>query len=86
MATEHIIEGSRIRIGGQDGIEAVVSDIRPGRIEVVYLDPGGRALHREAVWRRGAWAFDGDDSRAAPADGSKRLEARVALLRRGAGA
>lgn len=78
---EQIVSGSVIMIGKNDQTRAVVCSIRPKRVEVVYLDAAGRALHQEIEWRKGVWEFVAarDDGR--PADRDTRLEHYVKMLR-----
>jgi hypothetical protein len=78
---EQIVPGSVLTVGKGEQIHAVVSTIRPGRVEVVYLDMSGRALHQEAVWRKGAWEFAEGGQGGRPADRDARLERYVKMLR-----
>lgn len=78
---EQIVAGSIIAVGRHESIRAVVSSIRSGRVEVVYLDAAGRALHREAEWRKGAWEFAEDAHEGRSAEKDARLERYVKLLR-----
>jgi len=78
---EQIVSGSLIAVGKNEHTQAVVSTIRPGRAEVVYLDATGKALHQEIEWRKGAWEFVGAVQGGRPADRDARLEQYVKLLR-----
>lgn len=80
---EQIVTGSVITVGKNEQMRAVVSTIRPGRAEVVYLDQTGRALHQEIEWRTGAWEFIGGAQCGRPADRDARLEPYVKMLRTG---
>ena len=51
---EQIVPGSIVAVGKKEQIRAVVCTIRPKRIEVVYLDAIGKALHQEVEWHAGA--------------------------------
>jgi hypothetical protein len=78
---EQIVPGSIIMIGKNEQTRSIVCSIRPKRVEVVYLDTVGRALHQEIEWRRQGWEFIAarDDGR--PADKDARLEQYVKMLR-----
>ncbi|MBM4311877.1 MAG: hypothetical protein FJ119_13150 [Deltaproteobacteria bacterium] len=78
---EQIVPGSVIMVGKNEQTRSVVSAIRPGRAEVVYLDQTGRALHQEIEWRKGAWEFLGGSHGGRPADRDGRLEPYVKMLR-----
>jgi hypothetical protein len=78
---EQIVPGSVIMVGKNEQMRSVVSTIRPGRAEVVYLDQTGRALHQEIEWRKGAWEFLGESHGGRPADRDGRLEPYVKMLR-----
>ena len=71
---EQIIPGSIIGVGKEEQVRAVVCTIRPKRVEVVYLDANGRALHQEIEWHAGAWEFIAGAQDGAPADKDARLE------------
>jgi len=79
---EQIVPGSVVEVGRREQVRAVVCTIRPRRVEVVYLEPsGGRALHQEIEWRRGAWEFSAGIQEGRPADRDARLERYVKMLR-----
>lgn len=78
---DQIIPGSIVAVGKQEPIRAVVSTIRPRRVEVVYLDAYGKALHQEIQWHAGAWEFVGGVQDGLPADKDTRLGPYVKMLR-----
>ncbi len=78
---ETIVPGSVLMVGKDEQIPAVASAIRPGRVEVVYLDMSGRALHQEVSWRKGAWEFIEGAQGGRTADRNARLEQYVKMLR-----
>ena len=78
---EQIIPGSTVAVGKEDQVSAVVCTIRPKRVEVVYLDTSGKALHQEIQWHNGAWEFVGGVQGGTSADRDTRLEPYVKLLR-----
>ena len=78
---DQIIPGSIVAVGKQEQVRAVVSTIRPRRVEVVYLDAYGKALHQEICWHTGAWEFVGGFQDGLPADKDTRLEPYVKILR-----
>ncbi len=80
-AVEHIGPGDWIRVGNEPERDAVVCTIRPGRVEVVYLDDSHKAMHQEVEWRRGLWQFAGKKGGGVPADKDARLEKYVKILR-----
>jgi hypothetical protein len=73
--------GDWIKVGKQGEIEAVVCNIRPAHIEVVYLDEAFRALHKEVIWARTHWDFEDKKSPAKHADKDSRLEPYLKILR-----
>jgi len=78
---EQIVPGSIVAVGKEEQIRAVVCTIRPKRVEVVYLDAFGKALHQEVQWRVGAWEFIAGVQDGIPADRDMRLEQYVKMLR-----
>jgi hypothetical protein len=78
---EQIVPGSIVVVGKEDQIRAVVCTIRPKRVEVVYLDAFGKALHQEIQWRAGVWEFIAGVQAGAAADKDTRLEQYVKMLR-----
>lgn len=78
---DQITPGSIVGVGKQAQVRAVVSAIRPRRVEVVYLDACGKALHQEIHWHAGAWEFVGGFQGGLPADKDTRLEPYVKMLR-----
>ncbi len=78
---EQIVPGSIVAVGKEEQIRAVVCTIRPKRVEVVYLDAFGKALHQEVQWRVGAWEFTSGVQDGIPADRDTRLEQYVKMLR-----
>lgn len=78
---EQIIPGSIVFVGREEQVRAVVCTIRPKRVEVVYLDMSGKALHQEIQWHSGAWEFVGESQGGRPADKDTRLEKYVKMLR-----
>ncbi len=78
---EHIMAGSIVAVGNKEQIRAVVCTIRPRRVEVVYLDASGRALHQEIEWRAGVWEFITGAQDGVSADKDTRLEQYVKMLR-----
>lgn len=78
---EPLCPGSRIAVGKEASVEAVICSIRPKRVEVVYLDPCNRAMHREVEWMGTHWGFVDKDGPAKPADKDLRLEPYVKALR-----
>ncbi len=78
---EQIVPGSILIIGKEDQVRAVVSTIRPRRVEVVYLDATGKALHQEIQWHAGAWEFIASVQDGRSADKDARLEHYVKMLR-----
>ena len=78
---DQITPGSIVEVGKQEQVRAVVSTIRPRRVEVVYLDACGKALHQEIHWHAGAWEFVGGFQNGLPADKDTRLEPYVKMLR-----
>ena len=81
MESKPLFPGSWIVVGAEEPVDAVVSSIRPKRVEVVYLDLHNRAMHREAKWKGTHWAFEDATSPAKPADKDARLEPYVKMLR-----
>jgi hypothetical protein len=78
---EQIVPGSIVAVGKEEQIRAVVCTIRPKRVEVVYLDAFGKALHQEIQWRAGAWEFIAGAQSGHPADKDTRLEQYMKMLR-----
>ena len=78
---EQIILGSIVAVGKKESVQAVVCSIRPKRVEVVYLDAFGKALHQEIHWTGGAWEFVAGVQGGVPADKDARLESYVKKLR-----
>jgi hypothetical protein len=78
---EKIVPGSIVAVGKKEQVRAVVCTIRPKRLEVVYLDASGRALHQEIEWHAGAWQFVAGFQGGVPADKDARLEQYVKILR-----
>jgi hypothetical protein len=78
---EQIVPGSIVAVGKKERVRAVVCAIRPKRVEVVYLDVSGRALHQEIKWHAGAWEFVAGLQGGIPADKDARLEQYVKMLR-----
>ena len=78
---DQIVPGSIVAVGKQEQVRAVVCTIRPKRVEVVYLDACGKALHQEIQWHAGAWEFVGESQEGRPADKDTRLEPYVKMLR-----
>ena len=78
---EQIVPGSIVRVGKEEQVRAIVCTIRPKRIEVVYLDSTGRALHQEIEWHAKAWEFIAGAGGGVPADKDTRLEPYVKTLR-----
>ena len=78
---EQITPKSWITIGPAGSINAVVCTIRPKRIEVVYLNEQGKALHCEVQWARGHWDFADAKNPGKPADKDPRLTDYVKILR-----
>jgi hypothetical protein len=78
---EQIVPGSIVAVGKEEQIRAVVCTIRPKRVEVVYLDALGKALHQEIQWRAGIWEFIAGAQDGIPADRDTRLEQYVKMLR-----
>jgi hypothetical protein len=78
---EQIVPGSVIMVGKNEQTRALVSTIRPGRVEVVYLDISGRAMHQEVIWHKGAWEFIEGAQGGRAADRDARLEPYVKMLR-----
>jgi hypothetical protein len=78
---DQIVPGSIVVVGKQEQVRTVVCTIRPKRVEVVYLDAYGKALHQEIQWHAGAWEFAGDAQDGRPADKDTRLEPYVKMLR-----
>ncbi|MEI6127742.1 MAG: hypothetical protein WCQ99_14445 [Pseudomonadota bacterium] len=78
---EKIAPGNWIPIGGKTPVDAVVCTIRPGRIEVVFLNEENKALHGEVKWTSRGWDFVGKDAAGKPADKDQRLEPYVKILR-----
>jgi len=76
-----ITNGDWIKVGKQNEIDAVVCNIRPAHIEVVFLDETFRALHKEVIWRRTHWDFEDKKSAAKPADKDPRLAPYLKILR-----
>jgi len=76
-----IMPGSLISVGKVESVRAIVCTIRPKRVEVVYLDAAGRALHQEIEWRTGAWEFLAPACEGRPADRDARLDQYVKMLR-----
>jgi len=79
---EQIIPGSIVAVGKEEQIRVVVCTIRPKRVEVVYLDAFGKALHHEIQWHSGVWEFVGGSQGGRPADKDARLEPYVKMLRK----
>ena len=78
---EQIVPGSVVEVGEKERIRAVVCSIRPKRVEVVYLDAVGKALHQEVEWHNGAWEFISGVYGGRPADKDTRLVQYVTMLR-----
>ena len=78
---EQIVPGSIVAVDKEEQIRAVVCTIRPKRIEVVYLDAFGKALHQEIEWHAGTWEFIAGVQDGIPADKDARLEQYVKMLR-----
>jgi hypothetical protein len=78
---EQIVPGSIVAVGKEEQIRAVVCTIRPKRVEVVYLDAFGKALHQEIQWRAGVWEFIAGVQDGIPADRDTRLGQYVKMLR-----
>jgi len=78
---EQIIPGSIVVVGKKEQVRAVVCTIRPKRVEVVYLDAFGKALHQEIQWHSGTWEFIAGPQGGALADKDMRLEQYVKMLR-----
>ncbi len=78
---EQIVPGSIVAVGKEEQIRAVVCSIRPKRVEVVYLDAFGKALHQEIQWHAGAWEFIAGVQAGIPAGRDKRLEQYMKMLR-----
>lgn len=76
--------GDWIDLGPDRNVPAVVCTIRPGRMEVVYLNEHYQAVHEEACWHRGHWRLV-EGCGGAPADKNKRLAPYVKILRAGRG-
>ena len=79
---DQIVPGSIVAVGKKEQVRAVVCTIRPRRIEVVYLDAIGKALHQEVEWHAGGWEFIARAQDGRPADKDTRLEQYVKLLRK----
>lgn len=80
---ERTAPGDWIMLGDKNPVEAVVCSIRPGRVEVVFLDEHNKAVHAEAKWSKQGWVLADKDSRGKPADKDPRLERYVGILRSG---
>lgn len=81
-APARIAPGDWIDLGPDRTVPAVVCTIRPGRMEVVYLNEHHQAVHEEACWHWGHWQLvEGRGGSAA--DKNKRLEPYVKILRAG---
>lgn len=78
---DQIVPGSIVAVGKKQQVRAVVCTIRPKRVEVVYLDASGKALHQEIQWHTGAWEFISGVQGGVPADKDTRLEQYVKMLR-----
>jgi hypothetical protein len=78
---QQIVPGSLLTVGQDAPVRAIVCTIRPKRVEVVYLDAAGRALHQEIEWRKGAWELISGAQNGHPADRDTRLEPYVKMLR-----
>jgi len=78
---EQIVPGSIIAVGKKEQVRSVVCTIRPKRVEVVYLDESGKALHQEIHWHAGAWEFIAGAQAGVSADKDTRLEQYVKMLR-----
>ena len=78
---EQIVSGSIVIVGKEEQVRAVVCTIRPKRVEVVYLDAFGKALHQEIQWHAGAWEFIAGAHDGLPADKDTRLDQYVKMLR-----
>ena len=78
---EQIVPGSVVEVGEKERIRAVVCTIRPKRVEVVYIDAVGKALHQEVEWHAGTWEFVADAHNGRPADKDTRLDQYVKKLR-----
>ena len=78
---EQIVPGSNVVVGKKDQVSAVVCTIRPKRVEVVYLDSFGKALHQEIQWSAGCWEFVAGVQGGVAADKDTRLEKYVTMLR-----
>lgn len=78
---EKLGPGSWIPVGGKSPVESVVCTVRPGRIEVVYLNEENKALHAEAKWTSQGWAFLTKNGSGKPADRDQRLEPYIKILR-----
>ncbi len=78
---EQIVPGSVVEVGEKERVRAVVCTIRPRRVEVVYLDAIGKALHQEVEWHVGTWEFISGAHDGRPADKDTRLDQYVKMLR-----
>ena len=78
---EQIVSGSIVIVGKEEQVRAVVCTIRPKRVEVVYLDAFGKALHQEIQWHAGVWEFISGAYDGRPADKDTRLDQYVTMLR-----
>lgn len=78
---ERIAPGDWITIGENRHISGVVCNIRPGRIEAVYLNERNKAMHGEVKWTGKCWDFVHKNDPGKPADKDHRLEPYVKILR-----
>ena len=78
---EQIVPGSIVAVGKKERVRAVVCTIRPKRVEVVYLDASGKALHQEISGMPGPGNLLQVLRAGVPADKDMRLEQYVKMLR-----